>query len=63
MCAHMMTVDMYEIMCTAADYVGIGVLTYAEIAGVFTMNLIYRDETEGKIDARMCKAFLKGIVV
>ena len=58
-CGHMRTVDMYEIMCAVADYVGIGVHTYAQIADVFTMPQMYRNETEKKIEARISRAFPK----
>ena len=58
-----MTVDTYEIMCAVINYVEIGIHTYAEIADVLTMNLIYHDAVEEKIDARIRKAFPNGSVV
>ena len=57
MCGYTMTVNTFEIMCEVADCVGIGVSTYAEIADVFTMTLMYREVMEEKIEAKMCKAF------
>ena len=31
MCGYMMTVDIYDMMCKVADYVGINIHTYAEV--------------------------------
>ena len=53
MCGYIMIVDMYEMMCVVADYVSIGIHTYAKKVDVFTISLMYRDVTEEKIKARM----------
>ena len=46
---YMVTVNMFEVMCKAADYVGIVVRMYAEVVDVFTMTLLYRDFMNEKL--------------
>ena len=62
MCGDMMTVDMYDMICVVAEYVGIEVHMYAEVVDVFTMTLMYRDVMDERIETTVCKAFSRGSV-
>ena len=55
MCKYMMTVDMYEMMCKVADYVGINVVrAYTEVlVDVFPMTLMFLDMMEEKFQRNL----------
>ena len=57
MCGYMMTVDMYDMICVVAEYVGIEVHMYAEVVDVFNMTLVYRDVMDERIETTLCTAF------
>ena len=59
----MMTLNMYEMMFEVAEYIGIGIIAYAEVVNVFTLTLMYRDLMLERTDLKTCKAFEIGHVV
>ena len=63
MCGYMMTVDMYDMICVVAEYVGIEVHMYAEAVDVFTMTLMYRDVMNERIETTTCKTFSSKSVI
>ena len=63
MCGYMMTVDMYDMICVVAEYVGIEVHMYAEAMDVFTMTLMYRDVMDERIETTVWKAFSNESVI
>ena len=60
-CGFMMTANMYEIMCTVSEYIGIELSDYAEIVDIFTMSMMYYDAMEERAKATMLKAFPKKV--
>ena len=50
MCVQVMTVDMYDMICIVAQYVGIEVHVYAEVVEMFTMTLMYRNVMDERIE-------------
>ena len=52
-----MTANMYEVICTASEYVGIEISEYAEIVDIFTMSVMYYDAMEGRAKVTILKAF------
>ena len=42
-CRFMMTANMYEVMFTVSEYIGIKLCEYAEIVDIFTMSVMYYD--------------------
>ena len=63
MCGVMMTLNMYEMMCEVAKYIGIGIDAYVEVVDVFTMTLLFRDLMLEQTKSKICKAFAIGHVV
>ena len=63
MCGDMMTVDIYNMICVVAEYVGIEVHMYAEVVDVFTMTLMYRDVMDERIETTVWKAFSNESVI
>ena len=57
MCAYLMTVNTFDIMCEVSDYVDVGVHACEEVFDVFTITLIYRAVIKETINANMRKAF------
>ena len=51
------TVDMYDIICVVAEYVGIEVHMYVKVVDVFPMMLMYRDVMNKRIETTVCKTF------
>ena len=62
MCGYMMTVEIYDMICVVAEYVGIEVHIYVEVVDVFIMTLMYRDVMDERIEKTVCKAFSRGSV-
>ena len=59
---YMMTVDMYNMICGMADYVGIEVRTYAEVVDVLTITLMYGDVMEEKFEITVQYTFKRKYV-
>ena len=56
-CGFMMTANMYEVMCTVSEYIGIELSEYAEIVDIFTINVMYYDAMKKRAKTTMLKAF------
>ena len=63
MCGMKMTLNMYEMMCDVAEYIGIGINAYADVVDVLTMTLMYHDLMLERTESKICKAFAIGHVV